>query len=866
MKKTRRFLFHSLLFVLGFGSYSCWAAPGGDVDTRTFDIPRVPGIVIDGHDDWQDGGFLAAIQAWPGGATIPPDDLDARLLLSWSDSGLQVLVRVRDDAAQEYDGTDRLYRKDSVEVFLSEEPGSGNRFQLYVTPGGVPEHPAPRIHFNDFRPKSDGNRASSCKAEVASSRVENGYTIEILLPWENLGLKEPFGRVIGFQLYVNDADTEAGYPDEWVRFSWHPGGRSSENPDQVHGLRLSQVANPADFVAIRTNVEVERGRAEIRLISPVELAGAPVSVWRNGTVLERTLLQADAGRAVGRLRVVLPEPGVEAAETELQVGAETFELSFGDLKRLRALAIARQEFRFNPYCFTNRSFPDGDFARPLEAEKLIGPYKIDIRYFDSHYNLVRRAGEPGLYGAVIDIIPEKGMALRRYRTLYRQPERVRWAWYKGPPWEGQIRLPRELGIPDAIAVEESEAIMDCLGFLLEEFREENAGMARLLGGLSLIPEGESTDFSNDARARDSGWWIKLKRKLGGMNERSPAGFACPRPAEGPSAPVVRRGTLKEAGMLPGTAERIDELCREWVATSGVPFSICFVRRGIIVHHAAYGEVDGGPMTVDTPRWLASITKLLSGTCLMMLVDHGIVDLDEPVRNWLPDFRRVKTAGEINVRDLFRHTSGLPELWPPDMHDLEPVMAELAPLAKVRDHWEYNTAVSELGGKLIEMASGEVLAGFYKRHLFEPLGCGNTWARRGGGDAWSTSGDLARIGQMLLNRGAYGEMRFFSEETFERMLPTSLSDLPGLSQPWPREAWGIGVAVMADEFSGAMAPYRAFGRNAFGHGAASSSTFVIDPERDMILTVVRNRGGEGFREYARELVELILASVIMEAEQ
>ena len=49
------------------------------------------------------------------------------------------------------------------------------------------------------------------------------------------------------------------------------------------------------------------------------------------------------------------------------------------------------------------------------------------------------------------------------------------------------------------------------------------------------------------------------------------------------------------------------------------------------------------MTVETPSWMASITKTMSATLMMMLVDQGLVDLDAPIGPYLPALRGIKAA-------------------------------------------------------------------------------------------------------------------------------------------------------------------------------------------------------------------------------
>ena len=99
-------------------------------------------------------------------------------------------------------------------------------------------------------------------------------------------------------------------------------------------------------------------------------------------------------------------------------------------------------------------FPECDFEHPLLAEELIGRYEIKVTYYDKNYNQVTSADEPGRYGAVVEVVPEGGRVIRRYRTLYRQAND-----FTGSDWwryeaNASIALPEAMGInPDVIAGE-----------------------------------------------------------------------------------------------------------------------------------------------------------------------------------------------------------------------------------------------------------------------------------------------------------------------------------------------------------------------------------------------------------------------------
>src|SRR5262245_36648996 len=108
------------------------------------------------------------------------------------------------------------------------------------------------------------------------------------------------------------------------------------------------------------------------------------------------------------------------------------------------------------------------------------------------------------------------------------------------------------------------------------------------------------------------------------------------------------------------------LVREAVEKGEVPGAIALVARGgTILRHEAYGLSDiehQRPFTTSTLCWIASITKPVTVAAAMTLIDAGKLALDDPVENYLSEFREQKdtngTHQVFTVRQLMSHTSGL----------------------------------------------------------------------------------------------------------------------------------------------------------------------------------------------------------------
>jgi CubicO group peptidase (beta-lactamase class C family) len=205
--------------------------------------------------------------------------------------------------------------------------------------------------------------------------------------------------------------------------------------------------------------------------------------------------------------------------------------------------------------------------------------------------------------------------------------------------------------------------------------------------------------------------------------------------------------------------------------------------------------------------------------MMMAIGSGAVQLDEPIDRIFSGFKGVPVKRSVTIRDLYDHLSGLTGDWGDQIHDTEEIIAGYYPTLDV-GNYSYNEVGFALGGKIIEAVSGEAYPQFALRHLLLPLGMDRTRVTNGGGHNAITSLDYAKFGQMLLNRGAYGNARCFSQKTFEEMLPS----IDGSNRR------GVGLIWMNWQKYG-------FSPDTFGHNAGNSSVLGVDPEHDLVVVIV-----------------------------
>jgi CubicO group peptidase (beta-lactamase class C family) len=176
------------------------------------------------------------------------------------------------------------------------------------------------------------------------------------------------------------------------------------------------------------------------------------------------------------------------------------------------------------------------------------------------------------------------------------------------------------------------------------------------------------------------------------------------------------------------------------------------RDGQIVHWDATGwrVVDEDPLERDDIFRIYSMTKPITSTAAMMLVEEGAIALDQPLSDFIPAFGDIQVYDDgelrapsrpIAIRDLMRHTSGLTYgifgnhpvdiMYRQDLNalgrdtgmNLEATVnaiAEMPLLADPGTLWNYSMSTDVLG-RVVEIASGVSLADFFRTRIFEPLG-------------------------------------------------------------------------------------------------------------------------------------------------
>lgn len=808
-------------------------------NSQCFDAPKLTNITVDGDSsDWGDNGLYVGVMTTQNGDVFPAEDFNAAFRLGWNEDGLLLLVEVNDDMPVENESVDILWMDDSIELFVAPAVGARSYYQYAITPGRGPEQDAIRYKAYDFRVAENPPELA---IEAASSATDTAYVVEACLPWSNLPEPPQPGESIGFQLFVTDSD-----PQQWrQQVQFYPIG-TIHSSHSMHEIRLAEEAGQGVLAKALPRYDIVGMVLDI--VGDAQLVGQDFEILQGGVQLAKAQFSELGGRAVAHVPFK-PVADAPVSVTVPGVAIATADLAVAD--RNRALELIDESVIFEPLAFTGEVFPTCRFRNAEKVRDLLGDCQFETTFYNADYSEVDAAATPGRYGAVVKVTSSKGFETKRFVTLFRLPDAASEVY----PWDevgAEIDFPEAYGLDPQVV---DEHVGDTSRIVWESFalglEDDESHVKLLLGLYESAPLGRAATAVEGALPRDRQWWIGLKRKLYGADKRWPDPLVAPQEMD-ETATVLHEGSEADAGVKPGGVKQIDAFMAKWSEESEVPHAVCLSRNGVVFLHKAYGaEKDGTPNSVDTARDLASVAKLIYGVCMMMCLDDGRVSLDAPVEEYLPPFANRGVDKPLTIRRLYNHTHGLDSYWDDHLADIEERIADLYPYVPVGREYRYGSCGLALGWRIIELVSGEALPAYVDNHLVGPLGCQHTQLPRGFGGIESTPKDLALIGQLLLNRGAYSNMRFMSEETFEQALPR-LVEIEYTREGQQRRA---GVSLLAQHNL-----YEALSEDSFGHGGASGAQLIIDPAYGLVVSIIREEPGRDYERYLTEALELIVGSL------
>lgn len=339
------------------------------------------------------------------------------------------------------------------------------------------------------------------------------------------------------------------------------------------------------------------------------------------------------------------------------------------------------------------------------------------------------------------------------------------------------------------------------------------------------------------------------------------------------------GSLVMAGVANGqeqaTIPGIHDAIEGFVERKEIAGAITMVvNKDRVLHLDSVGYADLENKRALTPEnlfWIASMSKPVTAMCVMILVDEGLLSLQDPISKYLPQMRHLKNeAGEsmnVSLLQTLNHTSGMRELQAPygdtSLAQASDKYAKLPVQFEPGSKWQYSQTGINTAARIVEVVSQMSFDAFLQMRLCEPLGLSDTgfylsdlqqqrlaksYTRTpegelkespifllagkqptdqnrlpaANGGLFSTARDYGRLCQLLLNGGTWQGKRILSEQSVKKLGDPTTGDLPtGFT---PGNSWGVGCCVVQDP----QGPTSMLSAGTFGHGGAYGTQAWIDP--------------------------------------
>ena len=236
------------------------------------------------------------------------------------------------------------------------------------------------------------------------------------------------------------------------------------------------------------------------------------------------------------------------------------------------------------------------------------------------------------------------------------------------------------------------------------------------------------------------------------------------------ATTAQKTITLQPTVLPGVSERfnrIDYLLQEYVDKQWIGGATAIVvQNGKTIYHKSFGYKDidtKTPVTNDAIYRIASQTKAITSSAIMMLYEEGKILLDDPLSKYIPEYKNPKVLDtynekdttyttvpakrEITIRDLLTHTSGIgyaqignarmnaiyykADVWDGIgvgkivLADKMKLIATLPLFHQPGEQWTYGLN-TDLLGYLVEVVSGMNLDQFFRQKIFDPLEMKDTY--------------------------------------------------------------------------------------------------------------------------------------------
>jgi CubicO group peptidase (beta-lactamase class C family) len=372
-------------------------------------------------------------------------------------------------------------------------------------------------------------------------------------------------------------------------------------------------------------------------------------------------------------------------------------------------------------------------------------------------------------------------------------------------------------------------------------------------------------------------------------------------------PGIPIGKPESIGLDPAAIRRADELLQQWLKEDRIPAAGWTVgRRGRMIEPRLVGRQtavkDAKPIRRDALFLIASITKPVTATAVLMLLERGRLTLDDRVADYVPAFA-ANGKRDVLIRHLLTHTSGLPDMVP----DNEKLRRAHQPLsAFVREtcrlplqfpsgaRVQYQSMGILMLAEIVHQVAGVTLPEFLAKEVFGPLemndtSLGMTGARReriagirvppalekadwnwnspywhGLGVPWggliTTPSDLARFCQMMLGNGALGKLRILSPASVRAMTSNQLAAMPTVPEEERRcRPWGLGWRLNWPAHSANFGDL--LGPRAYGHWGATGTLCWIDPDAEAFFILFTTQPQEPEGRFLARMSNVVLSALV-----
>ncbi len=378
------------------------------------------------------------------------------------------------------------------------------------------------------------------------------------------------------------------------------------------------------------------------------------------------------------------------------------------------------------------------------------------------------------------------------------------------------------------------------------------------------------------------------------------------------------------GLSPERLLRIHDAVQRHIDAHDISGAVTLVaRNGRIAHLQAHGLMDlesNKPMEKNTIFRIFSMTKPVVGVAILMLLEEGKVRLNDPVANFIPEFKGIKVAvaqegpppprfytipaaREITIQDLLTHVSGLgsgpasaaetPRIARKDGDTLADYVPRLAttPLDfQPGSRWTYSPgAAFDTLGRIVEIASGQPFDQFLRERIFTPLGMkeiffhpgDERWPRvvtayhRADGALKKTE-NSNRLASKTYFSGAGGLMSTAEDYAQFAMMLAGGGQLNGkrllspktvelmssvfvpdtLTGRQPGRSWGLSVEVVTDP----IAAGHRVSPGAFGWDGAYGTHFWVDP-KEKIAGILMIQTDNSNRQLDRDFENAVMQAIV-----